>query len=661
MDVFNENKSFNLILLLYFASLPFVFFSSILDPFLLARQLLTTVFLLFIIILLLKKSNTVNLFTLDVTTLLYFGFVVFCGFSFLNSQVIDISHASLSKYLTFFIFFILVKHIISNGIVTTNHIIRYIIIFGILSLFIATLVFINKTINGQNLFRQVNIMSGTFGNKNFLSSILFMCLPFYFVGISISKKVKVVSITAIVFTVILLLLLRTRTVLIALSLYVFLILCYYLKNKFSKKFFIRFLLSLTIIVIIIIYYLFSIKNNLHSSADIKTQYFYRLFSSDTFFSRIEFWQQAIYIIKDNFFEGIGVGNWIGTYPKYGLHNFSNLDIQNGRMIVSNPHNDFLMILSEIGILGFLCYLGIFISVLYQAYWLTKNEAESRDRKNASYFLYLIICYLIIAFFDFPLTRIEHQVLLLIVFLLINFKYLKANSTKGFNISSRLVYLFSFCLLIYSSTILIYRLNGEMHLYRALEGAKSFDNKTVIFELNKVKSPFFSTDNFALPLDWHLGKAYYNEGDFIESLHYYSNAYKINPYNIVVNNDLGSTYAKNGKFAKAIKHYKEALVISPNYEDARINLAATYYNIKEYENAFETIDKCDINSKNISYKQILIPIVEKKLNSVLIHINNPILNAYLQSKIKTEKELLIIYFEYKKNSISFDKYIQSVIN
>lgn len=661
MNLFNENKSFNLILLIYFASLPFVFIGSVLESYLLARQLLTVIFLLLIIILLLKKSNTIDLFTLDATTLLYFGFIVFCGLSFLKSQMIDVSHASFSKYLIFFIFFLLVKLLIINGYFTSNRVVRSVIIFGILALFILILALIKKTINGQNLFLEIHFLSGTFGNKNFLSSILFMCLPFYFVGIPISKKIKVISITAIFFTIALLILLRTRTVMVALSIYVFLILCYHIKNKFSKKFFIRFLLSLTIIVIMLIYYFINIKNDLHSSYDLKTQYFFRLFSSHTFFSRLEYWKQATFIIKDNFFDGIGIGNWIATYPKYGLHHFSDIDIQNGKMLINYPHNDFLMVLSEIGIFGFLCYLGIFISVLYQAYWLSRNEINSNDRKNASYFLYFIICYLIIAFFDFPLTRIEHQVLLVIVFSLVNSKYLQVRNLLGYKVSSRFIYVFSFLTLIYCSIILLDRINGETHLFKALEAEKKIDNKTVIFELNKARNPFFSADNFALPLDWHLGKAYYNEGDFKESLYYYKNAYKINPYSIVVNNDLASTSIKNGKVKEAISHYKEALSISPHYQDARLNLAATYYNIQEYEKAFETIDLFDSNSKNDFYKQILTPIVEKKLNLMLNHINNPNLNSYLKSKIKTEKELLIIYFDYKKNSVSFERYLQSLIN
>lgn len=660
MDLFNKDKSFNLILLLYFVLLPFVFFSSILDPFLLARQLLTSICLFSILFFLFLKNKANSFFRLDASLLFFMGFIVFCVCSFSKSQVVDLSHAALSKYLVFLLFFILIRHLILNDLVEIKRIQSYVILFGILSITIALLAFVNKTINGQHLFRQVNIMSGTFGNKNFLSSILFFCLPFYFIGISMSKKIKTACIFAIVCTIILLMMLRTRTVLIALGFYLFLMLIFQLKSKFPKK---KnwFLLIPTVILVIGVGYLFSVKGNFHSSSDIRTQYFYRLFSSETFYSRVEYWHQAVYIIKDNLFNGIGVGNWISTYPKYGLEHFSNHDVINGRMLVGNPHNDFLMVFSEIGIFGLLCYLGIFVSILYQAYWLSKNENESNDRKNAVYLLLFIVCYFIIAFFDFPLMRIEHQIVLLVIFSIINSRYLKANPKTGFKIQPRFMYLFCLLLLVYSSTILLFRIQGERSLLKALEAEKRADNPTASFEFKKTKNPFFSTDNYAIPLEWHMGKAAYNTGCFDESLSYYIDAYHINPYSLVVNNDLGSTYIKNGNVSEGIKHYIEALMISPQYEDALINLAATYYNTKEYEKAFATIDKCNSNTTNTSYKTILAPIVERKLNAILIHIKSLKLNSYLQSKIKTEEALLDLYFDYKKNNTTFDKYIQSLIN
>lgn len=489
MDLSNTNKSFHLGLLLYFVLLPFVFFSSVLDPFLLARQLTTTVLLFYILYFLVLKDKAA-LFIVDKTVLLFTGFIVFCLFSFSNSQIPDLSHVTFSKYVIFLLFFVLLRQLMLYDLIKTEQLKKYVIVFGLLTIIIASLAFLNKKMDGQHLFRGINGMSGTFGNKNFLSSILFLCLPFYFMGISLSKKTKAVSIAAIVITIMLLLILRTRTVLIALGLYLFLVFLLQIRTKISKKNFYWFVVLPIGLFLVVILYLFSIKDHFHSSSDIKIQYFYRLLDSGTFYSRLEFWQQAIYITKDNFFNGIGIGNWMAAYPKYGLSNFSQIDIRNGRMIVNNPHNDFLLVLSEIGLFGFLCYVAIFILMLYQAYWLTKNEAKASDRKNACYLLFFILCYIIIAFFDFPLTRIEHQILLLIVFATISSKYLKANSSQGFKIPARLIYLFSCLLLLYATVIVCFRIHGEKHLFQALEAEKNLDNSTAIFEFNKAKSPFF---------------------------------------------------------------------------------------------------------------------------------------------------------------------------
>ncbi len=205
------------------------------------------------------------------------------------------------------------------------------------------------------------------------------------------------------------------------------------------------------------------------------------------------------------------------------------------------------------------------------------------------------------------------------------------------------------------------MNGEKHLFQASEAEKRLDNTTAVFEFNKAKNTFLSTDNYAIPLDWHIGRIRYNEGNFAEALRYLHDAYKLNPYSVVVNNDLGSTYLKNGRADDGISHYKQALAISSQYEDARINLAAAYFNIREYETAFQTLERFNGNSENNNHNAILTPIIEKKLNASLVRLNNTALNDYLKSKIKTEEDLLSLYFEYKKNNLTFDKYILSLIN
>ena len=652
-----ENKILNTGFSVYFVLLSFVFIPFLIDPFLLSRQLLTNLFLFFIIFFIFKKNSQSDSFIIDSSTLFYIGFIFFCGLSFINAQIKDISHTVFSKYLTFFIFFILIKYLISKELIKTVQLQKSVIYFGLLAIVIATLAFINKTINGQNLFRQIELMSGTFGNKNLLSSILFICLPFYFIGISISKRYKWLCISAIVLTISLLIILRTRTVLIALTLFLFLIACNNIGQKLSKK--IKLIITSIFIFFVCITTFLLISKRV--GIDSNSKYFDRLFASKTLHSRIEFWRQSVLIINDNFSSGIGVGNWVNIYPKYGLNNFSNEEIQNGRLIINNTHNDFLQVFLETGFFGFICFFGFFVVIIFQGFWLLKNERDAEEKKNISYLLFFVVSYLIIAFFDFPLTRIEHQIILLVAIAILQSKYLSFRKAKQFNLPIRFVLVVSSVLLIYSALIIFFRINGEMHLTKAFQEEKKAENASFVHELNRAKSTFFSTDNYALPIDWHLGKVNFRAGNFEESLNNYKDAYKINPYSIVVNNVLATAFIKNKEVDSALVYYKKALRISPNYTDARVNLAATYFNINQFEKAFETIDACSVNNKNENYKQILIPIVEKKLNIELDKLKNQNLNSFLQSKIKNEDDLIRFYFDYKNNKTTFDKCLQSLTN
>lgn len=653
----NENKILNTSFIVYFVLLSFVFIPFLIDPFLLARQLLTNILLFVIVFLILKKKKQSDSLIVDSSTFFYFGFIFFCALSFTNAQAKDISHTVFSKYLTFFVFFILIKHLIAKDLIKTIQIQKNVIYFGLLAVVIALLAFINKTINGQGLFRQVDIMSGTFGNKNFLSSILFICLPFYFIGISISKKYKWLSFLAIGFTILLLIFLRTRTVLFALSLFLFLVTCNHIGQKLSKR--VKIITSAIFIFFVCMTTFLLVFKRVELGSNLK--YFNRLFASETLNSRIEFWKQSLLIIKDNFFNGVGIGNWVNIYPKYGLNNFSNDEIQNGRLIINNTHNDFLQVFLETGFFGFICFIGIFAVIIYQGFWLLKNVQDAIEKRNISYLLFFVISYSIIAFFDFPLTRVEHQIILLVALAILQSKYLSFKKPKQINLPTRLVLVICLILLCYSTLVTFFRINGEMYITKAFQEEKNNDTAAFMHELKLAKNYFFRTDNYSIPIEWHFGKTNFRASNFEESLKNYKEAYKINPYSIVVNNDLATAFIKNKEVDSALVYYKKALSISPNYINARVNLAATYFNINQFEKAFETIDACSVETKDENYRQILIPIVEKKLNIELDKLKNQNLNSILQAKIKSEDDLIRFYFDYKNNKTTFDKYLQSLTN
>ncbi len=77
-------------------------------------------------------------------------------------------------------------------------------------------------------------------------------------------------------------------------------------------------------------------------------------------SRLKIWKTAIYMIKDHFLLGVGNGNFYteyGSYVKKYPELYNDYDLTQ----VLHPHNIFLKIQSELGIVGSLAFIGIVVS------------------------------------------------------------------------------------------------------------------------------------------------------------------------------------------------------------------------------------------------------------------------------------------------------------
>lgn len=110
--------------------------------------------------------------------------------------------------------------------------------------------------------------------------------------------------------------------------------------------------------------------------------------------RIHFWSVAIQIFKDNPIFGAGLDAFGTAFPRY--------DTWNGTFRVEQAHNDYLQILADAGVSGFLC-VAAFIYLLF------RTGGKIIERAQGDYHRSLAIgslagCFgiLIHSFFDFPL-------------------------------------------------------------------------------------------------------------------------------------------------------------------------------------------------------------------------------------------------------------------
>ncbi len=110
--------------------------------------------------------------------------------------------------------------------------------------------------------------------------------------------------------------------------------------------------------------------------------------------RAHFWQIALEIFRDHPITGAGLDSFAFVFPRY--------DSWNGAFRVEQAHNDYLQILADAGILGFVC-LAAFIFLLFKQGLRTVVEATSSFRRSVAVgALAGSAGILIHSFFDFPL-------------------------------------------------------------------------------------------------------------------------------------------------------------------------------------------------------------------------------------------------------------------
>jgi len=301
------------------------------------------------------------------------------------------------------------------------------ILFTVEVLFVAFPLFILTDIFNHEFTSSTLFMKGLAGNKNIAAVSIATKLPLVLYYAETSKNKVLRFILFILFSLASLMIVYsgTRTAyIIVLILFIFTTFKFLntLINNFTiKRLFFRLLGPLLIFCSFIFYSNFSdgeerasIQNRLEfvnpNKIDASGQ------------QRIRFYKQALNYSFENILMGTGIGNWkiISTY----------LDRENINSYIMpyNLHNDFLEVLGETGIFGFLFYTGFFISLFYLIYLLYR-EKRLEDK---NFVLVLALClmgYIIDAMLNFPQFRVLNQINLIIVYFLIVGSYYSVQKNK----------------------------------------------------------------------------------------------------------------------------------------------------------------------------------------------------------------------------------------
>ena len=251
---------------------------------------------------------------------------------------------------------------------------------------------------GKYDFNQNNKLAGIFANRNVTSSIFLMQIPFIlYLYLSTNKVfIKIFTIFTLYVTLFMIFLLSSRTAYVIMSallivfLIDFIIKKKYIKTLWSKSIFVVFGLAL-----VVNFSLSTLTLGQESGADAIT----RVSSIDTSdystATRLRYYVYGVNHLISNPLFGVGLGNWKIESINYDKENVYSY------IVPYTMHNDFLEVGAELGLIGIILYLFIFI---YPKIELLKSYLH-RDKLMYLVILSSLIVYFIDSNLNFPFTRI----------------------------------------------------------------------------------------------------------------------------------------------------------------------------------------------------------------------------------------------------------------
>lgn len=645
---------FNLLYAMLILALPFVYVKTVIDPVLIPRHILLGVFLLIgSIILFFQKQKSTFHFS-NKLMVCYAALSVLYVISMLQSVNIVESYFTVSKLFLFSSFFIFTTYLLSTEKLSFSIILKCVVGFSMFIIVSSFMEVLKLNSNGVNIFKEENMyqITSTFGHKNLLSSIMFLCIPFLGAAfISLNKNWKILVAINIVLGMVLIFMLQTRAVIagIGLAFLITAIITLFLFRGEREKKIVR-LIGFAVLMVIIGFSIVAIKYS---------EKFSLLTKTESARERINIWDNTIQMIKEHPLTGVGAGNWQIHFPKYGLVHFheTNYTITEGLTNFQRPHNDFLWVFSETGFFGFIAYSSIFLLVIIYLIKLIYHSTELQQKFIYLIFLFGILGYIFIALVDFPLERMEHQILLGLILAFVTSSYINTFEKNEKKYSPKWMNYIIVLVGAYGLWVGVNRFEGEKYSYKLIVAHQHGAWEKMIVDGNKAINIFYNMDPFSIPIKWYIGVAEFTLGDLVKAKENFEEAYQIHPYQVHVLHNYATCFEKEGDHEKAIKMFEEMHRISPTFSDGIINLSGAYFNAGKFEDAYKTIITFKWDDNSPKSHEFMKVILAKKMELMLQRNKyTPEVAKKITACIASDECILSAVKESQKMKIPFDQYV-----
>jgi len=540
-------------------------------------------------------------------------FLLWSLISFFWSFNLHLATISWVQYLTYAtLFFIVLNSFTSKKSIKA--------LFGtlIISLFVVSIIGLSQqylsdiTLIKQFYYQHV-APAASFSNKNLASHFVVMTIPLSFLMFTVTKSKRISFVYSLVtfFALWYVIMIAARQAYVAifvelLVLVLFLIFDYakngnvFLKNIKHKQIKI-------ITFIFLIFSLFVVSNFSTNGFDFSKGSKLEKVSEISLeggSTRIPAWKNTVEMIKDHPIAGVGIGQWQEYYPLY--YDTSAQDVIFGdKTRLTKVHNEYLEMFANVGLIGFLPLIWIFI-ILFKALWNKLKSSE--DRVMVLAILMGMIGFTVVAFFSFPIWAYVSAFILFVFVALVDNLTNSVNKKYVISFNKKRYFLFSSVVLLIFSLVFVY----------SYQWIKSEHYRIVAINKSNAK-------------DSDLG------------ILYSTKSLELNPYNQLNLNQLGSYLLKNGKEKDSIAYLLKSKDITLFNSISLINLMIAYNSLGEFE-----------KSKSIS-KEIL-----KNDPRNIKALANLVRILYDQGDYKETTKLyrqLKLAFEYFKDRPNFGPYHQ----
>lgn len=127
--------------------------------------------------------------------------------------------------------------------------------------------------------------------------------------------------------------------------------------------------------------------------------------------RIPIWSNSLYLIRDHWLIGVGIGNWYVQYPRYQQAWLKD-SLLSEKIATRYAHNDFIQLIAELGIVG-LALITLIIVLTLRAAWRLLQQPDAYTRAAVIGLLSALIGIILNAQFSSPLQRPVPSYLLLV--------------------------------------------------------------------------------------------------------------------------------------------------------------------------------------------------------------------------------------------------------